>query len=142
MLPIDSIRRVAPADTPSLQAMARETAAFRELEICTLGEVLDDYHAFAEGLGHRAIAFEQAGQLLGFAYYAPEEMTDRTWKLWWIVVRKSCHGQGIGGQLLGYLEEDIRRQKGRTLFIETSSLPAYEPARHFYVKQEFEQSGR
>lgn len=136
-----AMRRTTPADTPVLQALANETGSFRPLEICTLGEVLNDYHHFAQELGHRAVTYERHGQVLGFAYYAPEEMTDRTWKLWWIVVRKNCQGQGIGGLLLRYLEEDIRREQGRILFIETSSLATYEATRQFYRKHDYEESG-
>jgi hypothetical protein len=40
---------------------------------------------------------------------------------------------------LRHAEEDIRRQHGRLLLIETSSLPHYELTRHFYLKHGYEQ---
>jgi ribosomal protein S18 acetylase RimI-like enzyme len=67
-------------------------------------------------------------------YYAPTEMTDRTWELWWIVVDPSQQGRGLGRQMLKWVEDDIRRRNGRVLLIETSSTPHYEPTRRFYLK--------
>src|SRR5262245_18041459 len=90
--------------------------------------------------GHRSITFQQNGQVIGFAYYAPTAMTDRTWDLYWIAVGKHIQAKGVGGQLLHYVEEDIRRHNGRQLFIETSSLPHYELTRRFYLKHGYEQA--
>ena len=76
---------------------------FKPLEITALGEVLDDYHATNHAQGHRAITFEQAGEILGFAYYAPAAMTDRSWYLYWIAVTKQTQARGIGGKLLKHV---------------------------------------
>jgi GNAT superfamily N-acetyltransferase len=100
--------------------------------------VLDDYHAEAQAEGHRAVTFEQDGRAIGFAYYAPTAMTEGTWHLWWIAVTKKIHARGIGGQLLRYVEDDIRRSAGRQLIIETSSLPHYDLTRRFYLKHAYE----
>ena len=96
---------------PTLFALARETGVFKPHEITALREVLDDYHATNQALGHQSITFEQAGQILGFAYYAPAAMTDRTWYLYWIAVTKQTQARGIGGKLLKHVEDDIRAAK-------------------------------
>src|SRR5262245_46461382 len=134
------IRPTIPADTPLLLALAQETGVFKPIEIQALQEVLDDYHAENHGLGHRSVTREQGGEVVGFAYYAPAAMTDRTWYLYWIAVRKQIQAQGVGGELLRYAEEEIRLAKGRVLFIETSSLPHYELTRRFYLKHGYEQA--
>ena len=134
------IRSTSPADTETLIRLARETGVFKPLEIQALREVLDDYHATNQKLGHHSITFEQAGEILGFAYYAPAAMTDRAWYLYWIAVTKHTQAKGIGGKLLKHVEEDIHRLKGRMLFIETSSLPNYDLTRKFYLKQHYEQA--
>ena len=41
-----------------------------------------------------------------------------------------------------HAEEDIRKRQGRVLFIETSSLPHYEPTRRFYLKHGYEVTGQ
>ena len=66
-------------------------------------------------------------------------MTDRTWILWWIVVDRTVQAQGIGGELLRYVEAAVRLVAGRQLLVETSSLPKYEPTRRFYLKYGYSQ---
>src|SRR5438876_908651 len=117
------IRPTLPADTPTLVTLAEGTGVFKPLEIQALREVLDDYHASAETTGHTAITYERDGQPIGFAYFAPAQMTDRTWYLWWIVVSRQIQARGVGGALLKHVEQGIRRQQGRLLLVETSSLP-------------------
>jgi ribosomal protein S18 acetylase RimI-like enzyme len=133
------IRPTVPADTPALVSLAEGTGVFKPLEIVALREVLDDYHSDNEAIGHRSITFEQDGNILGFAYYAETAMTDRNWHLYWIAVSKDTQARGVGGQLLKYVEDDIRRLNGRQLLIETSSLPHYELTRKFYLKHGYQQ---
>jgi GNAT superfamily N-acetyltransferase len=133
------IRSAVPGDTPTLVALARETGVFKPQEIQTLREVLDDYHATNQAAGHLAVVLEQDGAVLGFAYYAPSCMAERLWYLWWIAVRKQRQAGGIGTALLRHAEEEVSRQRGRMLLIETSSLPHYEPTRRFYLKHGYAQ---
>ncbi len=134
------IRATTLADTPVLVKLAEGTGVFKPMELVALREVLDDYHAGNSASDHRAVTWEQDSEALGFAYYAPAAMTDRTWYLYWIAVAKGLQGRGIGARLLGQVEEDIRRAGGRLLLIETSSLPHYEPTRRFYHKLGYERA--
>ena len=133
------IRPTLPSDGPTILKVAAETGVFKPHEIQALDEVLTDYHATNESLGHCSVTYEHEGRILGFAYYAPASMTDRTWYLYWIAVTRHAQARGIGGKLLKYVEDDIRRRGGRILLIETSSLPHYDLTRKFYVKHHYEQ---
>jgi ribosomal protein S18 acetylase RimI-like enzyme len=132
------IRPTLPADTPVLLKLTEATGVFKAMEIQALREVLDDLHATNHAYGHRAATCEQDGHVLGFAYWAPAAMTERTWYLYWIAVRKDTHGRGIGGKLLAHVEDDIRARQGRILLIETSSLPHYDLTRRFYLKHGYD----
>jgi ribosomal protein S18 acetylase RimI-like enzyme len=134
------IRPTVPADTDSLVQLADATGVFKPIEIVALREVLDDFHTTNFRHGHRAVTFEQAHETLGFAYYAPAAMTDRTWYLYWIAVTRQTQARGIGGKLLHYVEQDIASANGRVLFIETSSLSHYDLTRRFYLKHKYEQA--
>jgi ribosomal protein S18 acetylase RimI-like enzyme len=134
------IRPTVPEETPRLVELAQETDVFKPHEIIALREVLDDYHAFNRAQGHRSITYERDGRVIGFAYYAPAAMTDRTWYLYWIAVEKSGQARGVGSALLRQVEDDIQRQQGRLLLIETSSLPHYDPTRRFYLKHGYERA--
>ena len=133
------IRPTIPSDQYPLLELARQTGVFKPLEIDALEEVLNDYHATNHAHGHRSITYEDSGQILGFAYYAPAAMTDHAWYLYWIAVSKRTQARGIGGALLRFIEDDIRQRHGRILLIETSSLPHYELTRKFYLKHQYEQ---
>jgi len=134
------IRPTVPADTPALLSLATDTGVFKPHEIQALDEVLSDYHARDRAGGHRSVTAEENGAILGFAYFAPASLTERTWYLYWIAVRKPTQARGIGGSLLRFAEEEIRYVNGRVLFIETSSLPHYELTRRFYLKHGYEQA--
>jgi ribosomal protein S18 acetylase RimI-like enzyme len=134
------IRATTPADTPVLVALAEGTGVFKPEEIEALREVFDEYYSQYQAQGHRCIVYEADGRLLGFAYYAATSMTDRTWYLWWIAVDKRTQARGTGSKLLRYVEDDIRREKGRLVIVETSSLPHYELTRRFYLKHGYDQA--
>jgi ribosomal protein S18 acetylase RimI-like enzyme len=135
------IRPTRPDDTPFLVEIAEGTGVFRAIEIDALKEVLNDFHAYNHAHGHRAITYERDSQIIGFAYFAPAAMTDRTWYLYWIAVTKKIQARGVGGELLRYAEEAIRKANGRILMLETSSLPTYDLTRKFYLKQGYHQAG-
>jgi ribosomal protein S18 acetylase RimI-like enzyme len=132
------IRPTVLADTPTILKLAEGTGVFKPHEIVALNEVISDYHATSHGQGHHAVTCEKDGQVIGFAYYAPAAMTDRSWYLYWIAVSKQIQARGVGGRLLRHAEEEIRKLGGRVLFIETSSLPHYELTRKFYLKHGYE----
>jgi ribosomal protein S18 acetylase RimI-like enzyme len=134
------IRPTVPNDTKPVLALASRTGVFKPHEIQALDEVLSDFHARNKNQDHCSITFEEGGEVLGFAYYAPAAMTDRTWYLYWIAVTKQTQARGIGGKLLRYVENDIRAKRGRILLIETSSLPNYDLTRKFYLKHHYEQA--
>jgi ribosomal protein S18 acetylase RimI-like enzyme len=135
------IRPTDPADTPALLALTAGTGVFKPHEIDALKEVLDDYHAANHAEGHRAVTYAREGRILGYAYFAPAAMTDRTWYLYWIAVTKDTQAKGIGSYLLRHAEEEVRKANGRVFYIETSSLPHYAPTRRFYEKHGYEVTG-
>lgn len=128
------IRSTTPVDTPALLAVAAGTDVFTAADVETLREVLDDYHAAYQDAGHHCVIEERDGAVIGFAYYAPTPMTDRTWTLWWIAVSRQTQSRGVGAALLRYVEDAIRQENGRLLVAETSSLPSYAATRRFYIR--------
>jgi GNAT superfamily N-acetyltransferase len=133
------IRPSVPEETGALVSIAHGTNVFKPHEIIALKEVLDDYYTSNQKFGHQCITYEKDGKPIGFAYYAPAAMTDRTWYLYWIAVNKDVQARGVGAFLLRHAEEAIRNVSGRLFLIETSSLPQYALTRKFYVKHGYEQ---
>ncbi len=135
------IRPARPEDTPTLQALTAGTGVFKPHEIDVLQEVLDGYHAREEDSEHVAIVAELDDRIVGYAYYAPDVMTDRTWYLYWIAVDKHLQAKGLGSRIMEYVENDIRQRNGRLLLLETSSMPHSDLTRKFYSKQGYQIAG-
>src|SRR5262245_40544995 len=114
------IRPATEADTPAILALTAGTGVFKPVEVETLAEVLSDYYEQYAAVGHRCFVWEEDAHLLGYVYHAPEEMTDRTWALWWIAVAADRQGRGLGTKLLAFVEDDIRQHKGRLIVVETA----------------------
>jgi GNAT superfamily N-acetyltransferase len=132
------IRPTEPRDTRAILALATRTGVFKPHEIQAIDDVLAQYHATHNKLDHRAITFEEHGEVLAFAYYSPAPMTDRTWYLDWMAVTKQTQARGIGTRLMKYIEDDVRSRRGRILLVETSSVPYYDLTRKFYEKHGYE----
>lgn len=132
------IRPTLPEDTPALLRLTEGTGLFLPLDLRALEEVLKEHHEEADAQGHRCVTYEQDGAVIGFTYYAPAAMTDRTWHLWWIVVGKHIQARGVGGQLLRHAEDGARAEGGRLMIVETSGLPSYELTRRFYLKHAYD----
>lgn len=132
------LRPVTPDDTLPLVALADGTGMFKPQEIKGLREVLDDYHLREHLQGHLCLAAEMEGRVEGFVYYAPAALAEGAWHLYWIAVARQYQGRGLGSVLLHRAEGDARERGGRILFVETSSLPHYDPTRRFYVKHAYQ----
>jgi ribosomal protein S18 acetylase RimI-like enzyme len=128
------IRPALPDDTPALLALTSAASVFKPHEIEALEEVLADYHGGHVGGDHVCVVDVRDGRIVGYAYYAPDIITDRTWYLYWIAVARDIQGGGIGSGLMAHMETDIRARTGRLVLIETSSLPHSDLTRKFYLK--------
>jgi len=69
---------------------------------------------------------------IAFSCYGKIPGTASSFDLYWIVVRKSQRGKGIGKIIMNMLVEDIRKRDGKNIWIETSSRSLYKPTRQFY----------
>ncbi|QJW99815.1 GNAT family N-acetyltransferase [Frigoriglobus tundricola] len=137
-------RPASPTETPVLVALAAATGIFQPQEAeLLLGGVLDDLHAGRLGEGHSAQVWTDSadGPPVGWVYFAPTAKADGVWDLWWIGVAPNRQGQGVGDELLRFVENHVRSAGGRLLLIETSSTPAFDPVRRFYAKRGYSECG-
>ncbi|HEX2062401.1 MAG TPA: N-acetyltransferase [Thermoanaerobaculia bacterium] len=78
----------------------------------------------------------------GYVCYGPTPMTDGVYDLYWIAVDPKQQGQGFGQILLRFVENEVRRQSGRMLLIETSSKRSYAPTIRFYQQAGYREISR
>ncbi len=133
-----SLRPVGRAHRARLEELTRATGRFREEEVATAVELLEE--SLAGDDDYRFVgAFDESGgeHLVGYACWGPTPGTAGTHDLYWIVVDESRQGAGIGTQLLGEIEHGLRANGQRLVVVETSSRDDYAPTRAFYEKRGF-----
>jgi len=84
------------------------------------------------------VAIDEKGISIGFGYCIPEKLTEGTYNLLAIAVNKELQSKGIGHQMMLFIEQLLKDQKGRILIVETSSDNHYASTRNFYLKQNYQ----
>ncbi|MGB0391855.1 MAG: GNAT family N-acetyltransferase [Salibacteraceae bacterium] len=74
------------------------------------------------------------GEIIGIGYAIPEKLTEGTYNLLAIAIKKECQGKGEGHKMIEYIEKLLADQGHRILIVETSSDPEFELTRKFYDK--------
>jgi len=121
---------VGRAHRARLEQLTRGTGLFREEEVATAVELLDESLAGDED--YRFLGAFDGDQLIGYACWGSTPGTVTTSDLYWIVVDRDKQGSGVGTQLLGEVERRLTADGRRLVVVETSSRSDYVPTRAFY----------
>ena len=125
-----SLRPVGHAHRARLEQLTRATGLFREEEVATAVELLEESLAGDEA--YRFLGAFDDDQLIGYACWGPTPGTQGTHDLYWIVVDRERQGSGVGTQLLRDVESRLTVDGARLVIVETSSRGDYVPTRAFY----------
>jgi ribosomal protein S18 acetylase RimI-like enzyme len=135
------LRPLQRADRAPLEALLRETQAFREDEVLVALELIDAGLA-PDGGGYLFLVAERCGVPVGYACWGLTPLTDGVYDLYWIAVDPSLHGQGIGKRLLTEVEARALAAGGRWVIIETGGTAAYGATRRFYESAHYAELAR
>jgi ribosomal protein S18 acetylase RimI-like enzyme len=125
-----SLRPVGHAHRARLERLTRGTGLFREEEVATAVELLDE--SLAGDDDYRFVGAFADDQLVGYACWGPTPGTETTHDLYWIVVDRERQRSGVGTQLLCEVESRLTAHGARLVVVETSSRADYIPTRGFY----------
>jgi ribosomal protein S18 acetylase RimI-like enzyme len=125
-----SLRPVGRAHRARLEQLTRGAGLFREEEVATAVELLDE--SLAGDDDYRFVGAFDDEQLVGYACWGPTPGTVATSDLYWIVVDRARQGAGVGSQLLTEVERRLTADGRRLVVVETSSRADYAPTRGFY----------
>ena len=125
-----SLRPVGRAHRARLEQLTRSTGLFREEEVATAVELLDE--SLAGDDDYQFVGAFAEDQLVGYACWGPTPGTAATHDLYWIVVDRERQGAGVGSQLLTEVECRLMAAGCRLIVVETSSRADYGPTRGFY----------
>ncbi len=130
------IRPIEGKDREAIHSLIEGTAAFKPEEVDVAMELVDaglttqtgedDYCPF--------VLEEEDGTVVAYACFGKSPMTKATFDLYWLATRADRMGKGYGRKIVAFVEEEVKRQGGKLLVIETSSHESYGGTREFYLK--------
>ena len=124
------IRKVEKADIPGLKKVLDSSELFPSY---LLDEMISDYLINEQSTDIWFTTVKQ-GEPISIGYCAPERLTEGTFNLYAIAVRKDQQGKGIGKKMIDYIENQLQERGNRILIVETSGKPEFELTREFYIK--------
>lgn len=129
------IRKVTQQDLPALKTVIDSSELFPSE---MLEEMMNDYfnNPSSQSIWLTTVVDNQP---VAVVYCAPEYMTEGTYNLYLIAVQAKYQGQGIGGEIMDYLEDILRQQGHRILLVETSGNAEFELTRKFYIQHNYTQ---
>ncbi len=135
--PLPEIRPTAAPDLPTLRRVLEETELFPPdmLEGMWRGSLQGDPPA----LWFTALA---DGEPIAFCYAQAEPLTDGSWNMLAIGVRRAVQGTGVGAALTRHLEGELKKAGARILIADTSGVPGFAATRKFYRKQGYAEEAR
>jgi ribosomal protein S18 acetylase RimI-like enzyme len=137
--PVAAIRSLSPADREPIRQLLIETDVFTPAEIDIALELIDKVVNEPDQKDYIAFSCVNGGDVLGYYCIGATPGTEGTFDLYWIAVRPSAQGNGVGRRLIQHAESIIRASGGRLIIVETSSQPRYDRTRKFYHDQGYSQ---
>jgi ribosomal protein S18 acetylase RimI-like enzyme len=137
------IRPLGQRDRETLYSMLTETRVFTPEEIEVAMELIDIVLKNRDQKDYQIHCMaDDRDEAIGYVCYGPVPMTRGTFDLYWIVVDPRSQGQGVGSELLHFLEAVVKERGGRMILIDTSSIPQYENTHRFYSRHGFQEVAR
>jgi GNAT superfamily N-acetyltransferase len=126
-------KEISVSDRKGIEAILRSTGFFYEFEIETALELADiTIRDGSEKSGYYWMKITDDDGLVAFANYGKDSFSIHSWDLYWIAVHSNSRNKKLGSLLLKAVEDDIRHEGGKILWIETSGRPLYASTEGFY----------
>jgi len=141
------IRAVESRDRERIHQILVATNRFTEEEVRVADELVESAVEHPEKGDYIVHVLEEPDSgpnksVQGYVCYGATPMTDGVFDLYWIAVDPRTQGLGFGQLLLRFVENEVRRQRGRMLLIETSSKESYGPTLRFYERSGYDEISR
>ena len=122
--------------------IANNTGVFNPPEIEIFKELLDEYEEYPEE-DYFLYQEKRDVSVVGFVFFTRTLITEFSWDIYWLMVDKTCQGQGIGKRLLTAVEEHVLALQQKAIIrVETSTKKEYAHARNLYERIGYKESGR
>ena len=133
---------IRPADLETIREIVLSTGFFSAEEVAVAVELADERLRRGADSGYHFLFAEAGGEVLGYSCFGPIPLTRSSFDLYWIVVRGSRRGGGVGRRLLEATERGATALGATALYAETSGRAQYAPTRGFYLGSGYGQAAR
>jgi len=133
---------VIPSDQAAVGDIITSSGFFRDDEIPVAVELVTERLENGPDSGYEFVCLDINGILVSYACFGPIPCTLCSYDLYWIATDGEYRGQGLGTTVLQEVEKAIGKMGGKGIYVETSSLPKYEPTRTFYLKNGYIEKAR
>jgi len=117
----------------AVEALVSAPGVFNSGEVAIARELVEEcLEKGAERSGYHFLFADGADGIEGYVCFGPVPATDARFELYWIAVDPNTSRRGLGRRLQLSAEAEARRMGAKFLIAETSTTPAYAPARGFY----------
>lgn len=129
------------ADIQAVMDLVSSLGVFSNTEIAVAGELVEEAIA---GQEEYFFVFYRTPdrRLVGYSCYGTIPLTASAYDMYWIAVDSDFKGTGLAEKIVKLTHDRIRQAGGDQVYAETSSLPLYEAARRFYLKQGYSEIAR
>lgn len=124
--------RVRKADLNGVRDIVESTKFFSAEEVEVARSLVAERLRLGVASGYSFLFADVEGRSLGYTCYGRIAGTRGSFDLYWIAVRPSAQGSGIGRRLLAETEARVSSQGGERVYIETSEKELYRGTRSFY----------
>jgi len=141
------IRPAERKDRDRIHEVLIATGRFNADEVRCAIDLVDQAFAHPERDEYSVYVIEEPDSgprktIQGYVCFGPTPLADGVYDLYWIAVDPKQQGLGLGQMLLRFVENEVRRHRGRMLLIETSSKESYAPTIRFYQRSGYDEISR
>jgi len=123
-----------PSDTRWVRGIAISSGFFSEDEIDVAVELVEERLKKGVSSGYHFVFAEKAKEVIGYACFGHIPCTAGSYDIYWIAVKNSLRGSGLGKEILHRTEQKIMERGGKRIYVETSSKGHYGPTHAFYER--------
>ena len=136
-----TVTPITAQDRHRVVAISQMQEHFLDCEINISVEVIDG-SLTPNGDYETMVARDDQERVWGFISFGAVPLTENRYDLYWIAVDPGVGRSGIGTHLMKAMEGRLCRDGSGHIYIDTSSLPGYLPARNLYEKHGYQAVAR
>jgi GNAT superfamily N-acetyltransferase len=133
---------VLPTDPSAVEQIIISSGFFRDDEVLVAVELVAEGLEKGRECGYEFVFAEVDGRIAAYACFGLISCTLYSYDLYWIATHEDFRGQGLGKIILTEVEKAVVAAGGKSVYVETSCLPKYEPTRIFYLKCNYIEKAR